>query len=108
MIYCVFVAGGKGCTHQVTAENPHTSTAAVDRGWTVMARMCREQPRIIQATTAVCMCEFVMPPVHQVCVFLFQPGANERFAHSNTPCMQAMVKDSVAPPALSLWSLGNK
>lgn len=47
MIYCVFVADGKDCTHQVTAENPHTSTAAVDRGWTVMARMCREQLRII-------------------------------------------------------------
>lgn len=108
MIYCVFVVGGEDCTHQVTAENPHTSTAAVDRGWTVMARKCREQLRIMQAPTAVCMCEFVMPPVHQVCVFLFQSSANERFAHSNTPCMQARLKDSAAPLALSLWFLRNK
>lgn len=88
-----------------SCESP-TSTAAVDHGWTVMARMRRQHLRIIQATTAVCMCEFAMPPVHRVCGFFFQSGANERF--KTPPCMQARVKDSAAPTALSLWALRNK
>lgn len=64
---------------QLTAVSPHSFTAAVDRGWTMMARMCGEQLRIIQATSPVHMCMNFYRHSSIKPVF-FQSIANERFA----------------------------
>ena len=66
-----------GC--QLTAVSPHSFTAAVDRGRTMMARMCGEQLRIIQATSPVHVCMNFYRHSSIKPVF-FQSSANERFA----------------------------
>lgn len=40
--------------------------------------------------------------------FFFSPVLMKGFLTKTPPCMQARVKDSAAPTALSLWSLRNK
>lgn len=54
-------------------------TVAVDRGWTMMARMCGEQLRIIQATSPVHVCMNLYRHSSIKSGF-FQSSANERFS----------------------------
>lgn len=64
---------------QLIAESPHSFTAAVDRGRTMMVRMRGEQLRIIRATTPVHV--FMNFYCHSsIKLVFFQSTANERFA----------------------------
>lgn len=50
---------------------PRSFTAAAERGWSMMVRMCGEELRIIQGhLTGTRMCKSLSPLIHQLCVCL--------------------------------------
>lgn len=82
-------------TRPLPAVTPNTFTAAVDHGWTMMARMCAEQLRIIKATSAVHVCTNFYRHQSIKSVF-FHSVATERSAPLKTPPGQVGVKDPAA------------